>query len=129
MSKGAKNGVLFDCFSRFFFFQMNLPVREDKQRGVYVAGATEEYVTSADEVSRYIQIILAFCCAPSPDDGWLSSSSYCCCSHSACCVIPSMYSNLDANLHLLLGVGIHNAGARAIHSTPIYTAHGVYCRT
>ncbi len=32
------------------FCQMNLPVREDKQRGVYVAGATEEYVTSADEV-------------------------------------------------------------------------------
>lgn len=31
---------------------MNLPVREDKQRGVYVAGATEEYVTSADEVMR-----------------------------------------------------------------------------
>lgn len=29
---------------------MNLSVREDKQRGVYVAGATEEYVTSADEV-------------------------------------------------------------------------------
>lgn len=32
--------------------KVNLPVREDKQRGVYVAGATEEYVTSADEV-RY----------------------------------------------------------------------------
>ena len=30
--------------------QVNLSVREDKQRGVYVAGATEEYVTSADEV-------------------------------------------------------------------------------
>ncbi|CAM9864630.1 unnamed protein product, partial [Ectocarpus sp. 8 AP-2014] len=30
--------------------KMNLPVREDKQRGVYVAGATEEYVTSADEL-------------------------------------------------------------------------------
>ncbi|CAN0382336.1 unnamed protein product [Hapterophycus canaliculatus] len=29
---------------------MNLSVREDKQRGVYVAGATEEYVTSADEL-------------------------------------------------------------------------------
>lgn len=33
---------------------MNLPVREDKQRGVYVAGATEEYVTSADEVKQPI---------------------------------------------------------------------------
>lgn len=30
--------------------KVNLPVREDKKRGVYVAGATEEYVTSADEV-------------------------------------------------------------------------------
>eukprot|EP00752_Nemacystus_decipiens_P003563 g3286.t1 len=30
--------------------KMNLPVREDKQRGVYVAGATEEYVTSAEEL-------------------------------------------------------------------------------
>ena len=33
---------------------MNLSVREDKQRGVYVAGATEEYVTSADEVSGWM---------------------------------------------------------------------------
>ena len=30
--------------------QVNLPVREEKSRGVYVAGATEEYVTSAEEV-------------------------------------------------------------------------------
>ncbi|CAM9240921.1 unnamed protein product, partial [Sphacelaria rigidula] len=30
--------------------KVNLPVREDKKRGVYVAGATEEYVTSADEL-------------------------------------------------------------------------------
>lgn len=30
--------------------KVNLPVREDKQRGVYVAGATEEYVTNANEV-------------------------------------------------------------------------------
>ncbi|CAM9868551.1 unnamed protein product, partial [Ectocarpus sp. 8 AP-2014] len=33
--------------------KMNLPVREDKQRGVYVAGATEEYVTSADEARNF----------------------------------------------------------------------------
>lgn len=41
-------------------FQMNLPVREDKQRGVYVAGATEEYVTSADEVMCSLQATLLY---------------------------------------------------------------------
>lgn len=38
------------CFN--WTAKVNLPVREDKKIGVYVAGATEEYVTSADEVRR-----------------------------------------------------------------------------
>ena len=29
---------------------MNLTIREDKQKGIYVAGVTEEYVTSHEEL-------------------------------------------------------------------------------
>ncbi|CAM9622605.1 unnamed protein product, partial [Discosporangium mesarthrocarpum] len=35
--------------------KVNLPIREDKQKGVYVAGATEEYVTSAEELIGVMQ--------------------------------------------------------------------------
>lgn len=48
--------IMFDVFSCCLFEQVNLTIREDKIKGIYVAGVTEEYVTSHTELLDIMSI-------------------------------------------------------------------------
>lgn len=48
--------IMFDVCSCCLFEQVNLTIREDKIKGIYVAGVTEEYVTSHTELLDIMSI-------------------------------------------------------------------------